>query len=148
MRAVRGRPSQRWLGLLGRLGVVLVLGVAPAADSDLRVTLECQPRAAPGRVLCEAELRVADGRLEWADVLVLAAPDFAPPLRARVGAAGMEQPASQRQRVQLALAGTRPGSGWLRVRGRAVYCPSDTGRSCRAVLREAEALVQVGPPSN
>lgn len=145
---MRGRPSQRWLGLLGTLGVVLVLGAAPpAADGDLRVTLECQPRAAPGRVLCEAELRVADGRLEWADVLVLAAPDFAPPLRARVVALGMEQPASQRQRVQLALAGTRAGSGWLRVRGRAVYCPSDSGRSCQAVLRETEALVQVGPPS-
>lgn len=125
-------------------GLAVLLGAAAPAD-DFAVRLECQRRAAPGRVLCEAELEVERGVLAWADVLVLEAPPFAPPLRARVGPSALFMKTEQRQRLQLALAATEAGSGTLRVRARAVRCPDASGRDCAPVTREAEATVTVGP---
>lgn len=124
----------------------LCTGSAVAASpSVLRAGLECQRRATPGRVLCEAEIEVEAGALVWADVLVLEAPSFAPPLRARVGPKAVFMKTGRRHRLQLALAATSDGQGVLRVRGRAVVCPDRAGTDCRAVVREAEAVVAVGP---
>lgn len=117
--------------------------VGPA--SELRVRLVCAPRPAPGRVVCEAELEVETGMLAWADVLVLEAPSFAPPLRSRVGPSALFMKSDQRQRLQLALAATRTGSGTLRVRARAVRCTDREMLACRSALSEAQARVVVGP---
>jgi hypothetical protein len=119
-------------------------GSVSAQDSGLHARLECQPRATPGRVLCEAELEVQTGVLRWADVLVLHAPSFAPPLRARVGPSALFMKSDQRQRLQLALAATEPGAGTLEIRARGVHCPDASGRNCRPVVREASANVSVG----
>lgn len=116
-----------------------------SAPTDLSAHLECQRRATPGRVLCEAELEVDSGMLRWSDVLVLEAPAFAPPLRSRVGPGALFMKTERRHRLQLALAATLPGEGTLRVRARAVHCPDATGHDCRALVRELEASVQVGP---
>jgi hypothetical protein len=116
-----------------------------SAPSDLSAHLSCQRRATPGRVLCEAELEVGDGTLRWSDVLVLEAPPFAPPLRSRVGPGALFMKTERRHRLQLALAATVLGQGTLRVRARAVYCPDATGHDCRALVREVETSVQVGP---
>jgi hypothetical protein len=94
--------------------------------------------------VCEAELEVQSGVLAWADVLVLEAPAFAPPLRSRVGSGALFMKSDQRQRLQLALAATGAGSGVLRVRARAVLCANDGSSACRPVTRLAEARVQVG----
>jgi len=116
-----------------------------AAPRELSVRLECQRRPTPGRVLCEAELELASGVLRWADVLVVAAPDFARPLRSRVGPNALFMKTERRQRLQLALAATQLGRGTLRVRARAVQCPDASGRDCRALVHEAETTVSVGP---
>jgi hypothetical protein len=129
--------------------VVLVAGLASsgsvaARDGGLHARIECQPRPTPGRVLCEAELEVETGVLRWADVLVLEAPAFAPPLRARVGPSALFMKSDQRQRLQLALAATEPGAGRLEIRARAVHCPDASGRNCQPVVRRASASVSVG----
>ncbi len=134
-------------GLRGWLGLVAacaVLGAAPPPP-ELTVRLECQRRPAAGRVLCEAELEVDRGVLRWADVLVVRAPDFARPLRARVGPSGLFMKTERRQRLQLALAATELGTGRLVVRARAVVCTEPSGASCRALSRESGAEVAVGP---
>ncbi len=95
--------------------------------------------------MCEAELEVKSGVLAWGDVLVIAAPPFAAPLRSRVGQNGLFMKSEQRQRLQLALAATSAGSGLLRVRARAVVCSGPELDVCRPALREAEAMVHVGP---
>lgn len=121
---------------------------APAeVDGALSARLVCPPRPGPGRVICEAELEVESGVLAWGDVLVLEAPAFAPPLRSRVGSGALFMKTDQRQRLQLALAATRAGSGVLRVRARAVLCTNGDSRACRPVTQLAEARVQVGPIS-
>lgn len=75
-----------------RAAAVLVLATsaprpAPAAPGagPLRVALICERRATPGRLVCELEAEVDSGRIAWADVVVRGAPDFASPLRDRVG---------------------------------------------------------------
>ncbi len=100
--------------------------------------------------MCEAELEVARGQLTWGDVLVLEAPEFARPLRARVGPGASTMQRERRMRLQLALAATSAGEGRLRVRARAVYCtgPGPSGPDpCRPITGEAQALVRVGPIS-
>lgn len=129
--------------------LVLLAGLAAsgsvsAEDNALHARIECQPRPTPGRVLCEAELEVETGMLRWADVLVLKAPAFAPPLRARVGPGALSKKSDQRQRLQLALAATEPGTGTLEIRARAVHCPDGSGRNCRPLVGEASASVSVG----
>ncbi|MEY4547221.1 MAG: hypothetical protein RL685_3416 [Pseudomonadota bacterium] len=130
----------RWWLLLALAG----LGAAPA-PAELSVRLECQRRPTAGRVLCEAELEVDRGTLRWADVLVVRAPGFARPLRARVGPSALFMKTERRQRLQLALAATELGEGQLTVRARAVVCPDESGTSCQALSREGEAHVSVGP---
>jgi hypothetical protein len=129
--------------LLASLVHAAPLDAAPPPELSARLT--CQRRPAPGRVLCEAELELSSGVLRWADVLVVAAPDFARPLRARVGPSALFMKTERRQRLQLALAATEVGEGSLRVRARAVACPDTTGRDCRPQAREIEASVSVGP---
>lgn len=144
---MRSRLLARALGL-GALASSLLgpsAGSAEPSGRDLAVRLECQRRPTPGRVLCEVELEVERGVLVWADVLVLEAPPFAPPLRARVGPSALFMKTDQRQRLQLALAATEAGSGTLAVRARAVRCPDGSGRDCEPVTREARAVVSVGP---
>jgi hypothetical protein len=133
-----------------RAGLILTLsalvGAAPAEPpGDLSARLVCPQRPGPGRVVCEAELEVDSGVLAWADVLVIEAPPFAPPLRSRVGPSALFMKSEHRQRLQLALAATATGSGLLRVRARAVLCTDPEMRACRPALREAEAQVVVGP---
>lgn len=126
------------------LGALLALGSAPP-PAELSVRLECQRRPTAGRVLCEAEVEVDRGVLRWVDVLVVQAPSFARPLRARVGPSALFMKTERRQRLQLALAATELGVGQLTVRARAVVCPDARGTSCRALSRSGEARVSVGP---
>lgn len=116
-----------------------------APPPELSARLVCPPRPAPGRVVCEIELEVDAGVLVWADVLVVEAPPFAAPLRSRVGPPGLFMRSDRRQRLQLALAATRAGSGALRVRARAVFCADAEQRACHPIVEAAEAPVQVGP---
>ena len=129
--------------LLASLAQAAPLNAAPPPELSAR--LECQRRPTPGRVLCEAELELSSGVLRWVDVLVVEAPAFARPLRARVGPSALFMKTERRQRLQLALAATDVGEGRLRVRARAVACPDSTGRDCRPQVREIEASVAVGP---
>jgi uncharacterized protein (DUF58 family) len=143
-----GHAFRRWPALAASL--VLLWPFLPgaafgAAAEALSVRLVCPPRPAPGRVVCEVELEVEAGTLAWADVLVIEAPPFAPPLRSRVGPTALFMKTEQRQRLQLALAATRAGSGELRVRARVVWCADAERRACRPMVRQAEATVRVGP---
>jgi hypothetical protein len=151
-------PSARFsswatAGLVFCLGVGLylvegvgTLAAAPLPPSpDFSARLQCQRRSTPGRVLCEAELEVNSGVLRWGDVLVLDAPEFARPLRARVGPSALFMQSERRQRLQLALAATHDGTGSLKVRARGVVCPDASGQNCRAVSHELSASVLVGP---
>jgi hypothetical protein len=137
------RACATWAAAVWLLATSGPASAEPAPELSAR--LVCPRRPTPGRVVCEAELEVKAGVIAWGDVLVLEAPAFAAPLRTRVGQSALFMKSEQRQRLQLALAATSAGSGLLRIRARAVVCGGAGLDDCRPALREAEALVQVGP---
>jgi hypothetical protein len=126
--------------------VVLALTVvgnvpASAEEPGLSARLECANALRPGRVLCELTLSAEQGgTLSWADAIVVHAPEFAPPLRARVTA---KSPVANPAKLSIALIATRAGKGELEVLGRGVICPQAPGRSCRSVQRAVKAPVEV-----
>ncbi|HVU01565.1 MAG TPA: hypothetical protein VHE30_07425 [Polyangiaceae bacterium] len=117
----------------------------PAAPPPVAVTASCEHRQTKGRVLCDVELEAANGRLAWADVLVVRAPPFAAPLRARVQGSDARVRTEQRIRISVAFVATSLGKGTVALRARAVLC-TKTGESETCVPRteDAEAELSVG----
>lgn len=135
-----------------RAALALVAGALAAASptqaedakAPVDVTASCEHRAAKGRVLCDVELEVTSGRIAWADVVVLGVPQFAAPLRSRVGVADARTRTERRVRIPVAFVATALGRGSVSVRGRAVVCTAgDRGEACspRAGAATAELLV-------
>lgn len=131
-----------------RLLLLAVCAVALVGAAPLPVArLSCRPEAGPGRVLCELEVEApASQRLTWADALVVEAPAFAAPLRARVGSSQATARTDSRIRLPVALGATHAGEGLLRVKARYVTCPSAPG-PCSSGTRTVEAAVRVGASS-
>ena len=127
-------------------GLVLMGSLAHAADAGLVTALSCRPEAAPGRVLCELKVAAPpNARLAWSDALVTEAPDFAPPLRARVAAERFAQPAGTEQRLTLAFVATRTGVGRVAVTARAVVCRGGSTRErCAAESVRLSTELRVG----
>jgi hypothetical protein len=142
MLAVRWRPS--WL-IAPLLGTALAASGA-AAGVPPSVMLNCERRPGKGRVLCEVEAEVVDGRIAWADVVVLSTPDFVKPLRARVGFRDASAHTDRRVRLPLALLATGFGDGRVSVKARAVVCRTVDGvEACIPETVVAEAVLRVGP---
>src|SRR5690606_28311027 len=90
------RGLRRALLAVMLLGCALGMARRGAAQEPepprLSATLSCPPRAGQGRIVCELHLEAPSGhRLRWADALVVEAPEFALPLRARVTASLPEE---------------------------------------------------------
>lgn len=129
------------IALVYALFAAVILEVSAPDPSPLAAALTCTPEPAPGRVACELELEIERGRLAWFDAVVLSAPDFAPPLRARVASSSASSRTDRRARLPISLLARREGRGTLAVRARAVVCD---GRRCRTEQRDVEAEVKVG----
>jgi hypothetical protein len=132
-----------------RVGLVLVLSsasltAAEPRDAELRARLSCRREVSPGRVQCELEVAVARGRLAWADAVVVSVPEFAKPLRSRVGPEQALRRSERATTLPLALAATRSGRGELEVEARAVVCVARSNADCTPHTRVARAEVEVG----
>jgi hypothetical protein len=124
------------------LALVAVAGSGGAAgEPALAAEVRCDPIPGPGKVICTVRERPVGGKFSWGDVIVLAAPPFAPPLRTRVAAGDATHSDAEGADFGLALAATADGAGELRVLARAVVC-GEVG--CRPVRAEATAKVVVG----
>jgi hypothetical protein len=108
---------------------------------SLEVEASCESLAGPGKVRCAVHVRPRGGIWRSGDVIVMAAPSFAPPLRTRAGLADLVRKDESEAEFALALAAVTDGSGTLRIKARAVVCGE---RGCRPVSAEAEARVVVG----
>lgn len=115
-------------------------GDAPEA-ARLTAQLVCPERQGKGRVVCELALTAPEGRLlRWADGLVVEAPKFALPLRARVTGKLPEGGASEVKIAVPLLATGEDDTGTLRLRARAVVCLRE---SCVTLAREVSCAVVV-----
>jgi hypothetical protein len=123
----------------------LVAGGAGSSDRAIEVTATCEHKATKGRVICDVEIEAGQGRIAWADVVVLSAPSFAPPLRSRVAAADARARTPRRVRIPVAFVATAQGRGSVVVRGRAVVCGGPAGApACGPVSKEAQAELVIG----
>ena len=118
------------------------VGTAPGQGrAELSGELVC-PAAAPGRVVCSVILRASKQRLVWADVLVTATPNFAKPLRARIGFPQRSEYAEQSVTLPVPLVAIAEGTGRIAVEGRVVLC-AGKGRACSSRRVELTGVVQV-----
>lgn len=113
----------------------------------LDVSASCERKATKGRVLCDVELETPAARIAWADVLVTSAPDFAPPLRSRIGMADARARTEHRVRLPVAFVATSLGRGTVAMRARAVVCqPAAAGapETCLPATKDVSAEIIVG----
>ena len=120
-------------------------GAADAGADSKRVVAElsCPPAVAPGRVLCQLAIRARAPRLVWADALITRAPEFAKPLRARVGFSQNTRQDERTVVLPIALVAVASGSGELQVTARAVICPADPALACAPLSQTVRAPVTV-----
>ena len=142
-------------GLMTFLGVscaliataLLVVGAA-RADAGLLGTFSCPQRETAGRVVCDLDLpkRVGASTLVWVDALVLKAPPFVRPLRARVTVA-VARGGADALNLPVAFVAQELGRAELTVRARAVVCREvdQAPSGCRAVQADFTTAIRVGP---
>ncbi len=135
--------------LCSMLALALLCGAARGDASLLVAGLSCAKLDAPGRILCDLHANAPSAKLVWADALVVAAPEFARPLRSRVALqllAGTSQASAK-----LALVGARPGKGELAVLVRGVVCrATSSGEVCHPEQQRVSTELEVSaaaPPT-
>jgi len=119
--------------------------IAPVETPRLDVAASCEHKAAKGRILCDIEFEVPDGRIAWADVMVVSAPPFAKPLRSRVGVLDARSRTDRRIHIPVAFVAKESGRGAVAFRGRAVVCAGGAGKeACAPIARDVAAELRVG----
>lgn len=135
-----------WPGLSA---VVAFLALGPTAADvvpRLDVAASCERKASKGRVLCDVEFEIQEGRIAWADVVVVRAPPFARPLRSRVGVLDARSRTERRVHIPVAFVARDQGIGTVAFRGRAVVCSAGASHeSCSPVAHEVAVELKVGP---
>lgn len=111
---------------------------------SLNAEVECDASMRSGKVRCVVHLRPVGGTLHFSDVLVLSAPEFAPPVRDRIAFRDAQRSDDGGADLPLLLTAKGDGDGELYVMGRATVCGE---RGCRPVQGEASAHVVVGSAS-
>ena len=125
------------------LGESAVCGAASPEAAPIRAELSCPSGMRPGRVLCTLSIHGRGARLVWGDALVVEAPEFARPLRARVGFEERSAHGETRLELPIALVAVGAGAGQVQVRARAVACEGKSLRGCVAASVETRTALQV-----
>lgn len=142
------------LGLAAALAVAWGVGsrslaAAEPTDAGVRASMACERAAGPGRLRCTVEAKGERGHtIAWADVVIVALPDFASPLRGRLG----PQDATAREAASytwaFGLVAKRAGQGEVHATVRLVVCEptsSDAGPPrCTPLSLDVRAPVVVG----
>ncbi|MBS2016753.1 MAG: hypothetical protein JST00_27965 [Deltaproteobacteria bacterium] len=135
------------------MGALVVLGALHAEDSradgeapsPLRAAMQCDRATEPGRVRCTVEAHAEGGRtITWADVEIVAIPDFTTALKGRIGRDDTTFRDPTTSKWAFGLVAKKNGQGELRARVRAVVCPAAGDTRCAPVVVEVRAPVVVG----
>lgn len=133
------------LPIAGALAIALLPTTAAASgDGDVHASMQCDRASEPGRVRCAVDVRIEGGRtLAWADVEIIALPDFASALKGRIGPQDALSRDPTSTKWALGLVARRAGSGEARARVRVVACEAEKAK-CVPVMVEVRAVVSVG----
>jgi hypothetical protein len=135
------------------LALALVPGAAAAGEGEVHAAMQCDRASEPGRVRCAVDVRIEGGRtIAWADVEILALPDFASALKGRIGPQDALSRDATTTKWALGLVARRAGVGEARARVRVVACdparpgapPSEPRTKCSPIVVEVKASLQVG----
>ncbi len=138
--SMRGYAVAVCVGALALTGSLARAQITPPAFAY--ASMQCDRSAEPGRVRCTVELRLEGERtLSWADVEIVALPDFAAPLRGRIGPQDALVREATRTTWGLALVARRTGHGSVRARVRFVSCE---GSQCTPASVDIETPLTVG----
>lgn len=143
--------------LVGAIVAVLVGVLAPhVAHAEDRaspppapatVLMSCERAAEAGRVRCSVEARAETGRtLAWGDVALLQLPEFATPLKGRIGPADTTVREAGVLKWAFGVVAKRAGQGEARARVRLVVCHAREGGPprCAPESIEVRAMISVG----
>ncbi len=132
--------------VVGALALALLpTAAAASSDSDVHASMQCDRAAEPGRVRCAVDLRIEGGRtIAWADVEIVALPEFASALKGRIGPQDALSRDADSMKWALGLVARRGGSGEARARVRVVACDGREKTKCVPVIVEVRAVVSVG----
>ena len=104
--------------------------------------MQCDRAGEPGRVRCSVEVHALEGLgISWAEVEIIGVPEFAVPLRGRLGPSDAASKEPARWRFPLALASRRVGRGEVTARVRTVECNADKRCVTREALVKTEMVV-------
>lgn len=152
---VKGRRSGGRLGITGLAGVIGVsawVGGAGAARAEgdakppsVEATMECESGARAGRVRCSVDLRAEGGvTVGWADVVIVAVPEFATALKGRLGPKDTTTRDPTRAAWAFALIARRGGEGEIRARVRVAVCDAGEPSRCAPVEVTVRTTLTVG----
>lgn len=128
------------------VGLVTSVARAEGPAEEGAASMQCDRAAEPGRVRCTAEFRPREGLdVRFGDVVIRRSPDFAQPLKGRLGPEDVLVKDAVVWRWALALVARRPGKGELVGEVRVVLCPRDQPSRCVARAFPVRASVVVGP---
>jgi hypothetical protein len=112
---------------------LITLGTRDARAEDAKaappisVAMQCERAMEAGRVKCSVEAKTVGGRtIAWADVTLVALPDFASALKGRIAPADVTLRDPSRQKWAFGLVARKNGEGEARARVRAVVCEPAT----------------------
>jgi hypothetical protein len=138
---MRQRSRRAAFALLVMGGVCMpVTAAGDALRPPMRATLVCESPPGPGRFRCDVELRVSDGTLSWAEVLVVETDEIVLPLRGRLGPRDASTHDADIFRWSLGFVAKARGAGKVTVRVRAVLCH---GQTCVPVESDVSSRVVV-----
>ena len=135
------------------LAFALLPAPARATEGEVHASMQCDRASEPGRVRCAVDVRLVGGRtIAWADVEILALPEFASALKGRIGPQDALSRDATSTKWALGLVARRAGAGEARARVRVVACdparpgaPANEPRTrCTPLLVEVKASLQVG----
>ncbi len=135
------------------LAFALVPRAARATEGEVHASMQCDRVSEPGRVRCAVDVRLDGGRaIAWADVEILALPDFASALKGRIGPQDALARDATTTKWALGLVARRAGVGEARARVRVVACdaarpgapPNEPRTKCTPLVVEVKASLQVG----
>lgn len=107
--------------------------------------MQCDRSSEPGRVRCTAEVHVEGARtIVWADVEIVAIPDFTTALKGRIGRDDTTFKDATTTKWAFGLVAKKNGQGELKVRIRVVVCSQPGESRCAPVVVEVHAPVVVG----
>jgi hypothetical protein len=129
---------------LAGITAALALPAARASDdAGAGVALVCETVPAPGRVRCSVDARVGpDEKITWGDVVLVAAPPFVSPLRARIGPHDATVRDAGAWQWAFALVAKSAGRGLVEGRVRLVVCRGDR---CQPREVPVSGSIAVGP---